>query len=446
MEKIMSEQIAVQEPLPFWLKGNFSPVTTEVTDTELEVIGQIPTDLKGRYLRNGPSPLNGHTDDWFIGDGMIHGVELGDGKVNWYKNRFVQTPLLNKKSGDFLGDSMTGLDHSLANTHIVGHAGKILALEELHLPFELSSELETIGAYDFGGKLKTGMTAHPKICGKTGEMMFFAYGLLPPYITYQRVSADGELLQTEEIEVKGSTMAHDFNITENYVIFMDLPVVYDLSKGGDGGLPLEWSEEYGARLGVMPRTGTNADVVWYDIDPCYVFHPLNAYEEGDKIIIDTCRMEHFLKRNAPKVPSLLTRWTIDQTKGSVDQKILSDVCVEFPRVPDSLIGQKHRFGYMVEFDAELPYGIAIIKHDFETNHQTHVPLAANYGCSEPVFVAKENGVKEDDGYLMYYVYDMDQNKSEFVIRDAANIEADPLARVMLPVRVPYGFHGSWIAD
>ena len=206
----MSE--AAIEQTPFWLSGNFAPTTEEVTVDELAVTGAIPPELNGRYLRNGANPKAGPTPHWFLGDGMIHGVELGGGKANWYRNRWVRTPALVNPGADPM-TAMEDLTYSLANTHIIGHAGRILALEEGHWPFELSRDLETIGPFNYDGKLSTGMTAHPKICPETGELLFFAYKMVPPFLTYHRASADGELLQSEVIEVKGATMVHDFNIT-----------------------------------------------------------------------------------------------------------------------------------------------------------------------------------------------------------------------------------------
>ena len=265
----MSEAVADQAP--FWLSGNFAPTFDEVTEDKLEVTGSIPPELNGRYFRNGANPKSGTSDHWFLGNGMIHGVELAGGKANWYRNRYVQTPVLEKPDADPI-ESMQDKTYSLANTHIIGHAGKILALEEGHWPFELSKDLETVGPHSFDGKLETGMTAHPKICPETGELLFFAYSMMPPFLTYHRANAAGELVQSEVIEVKGATMVHDFNVTRNHVIFMDLPLVWDLAAL-DNGIPIRWSDDYGARLGVMPRDGSNADVVWYDIDPCYVLSP-----------------------------------------------------------------------------------------------------------------------------------------------------------------------------
>ncbi len=432
------------EEQPFWLSGNFAPIFEEVTETQLSVTGSIPPELNGRYFRNGANPQTGESLHWFLGNGMIHGVELNNGKANWYRNRYVRTPLLEDEGADPL-QALDDRAKSLANTHIIGHAGKILALEEGHWPFELSPNLDTVGPFNYNGKLETGMTAHPKICPATGELLFFAYGMAPPYLTYHRASAAGELLQSEVMEVKGATMVHDFNITRNYAIFMDLPLVWNFENAA-AGLPIQWSDEYGARLGVMPRNGTNNDVVWYDIDPCYVYHPLNAYEEGDDIIIDVCRMAHSMKPGAGEVPPVLHRWTIHQASGTVSESQLDDKAVEFPRVPDAVVGHKHRYGYTAEFGSGLPTAVAFRKYDLQTGASTAHDLGPGRTGGEPVFVPAAGASSEDDGYLLSFVYDAAEDRSELVIVDASNVSSDAVARIHLPSRIPAGFHGSWIAD
>lgn len=438
----MSEQAVDQTP--FWLADNFAPTFEETTATDLKVTGSIPPELNGRYLRNGANPQSGESAHWFLGNGMIHGVELSNGNANWYRNRYVRTPVLENPDADPM-TLMSDMSQSLANTHIVGHAGRILALEEGHWPFELSKDLDTVGAYNYDGKLATGMTAHPKICAETGELLFFAYTMAPPYVTYHRVSASGELIQSEPIEVKGATMVHDFNITRNHVIFMDLPLVWNFDNIASG-LPIQWSDEYGARLGVMPRNGSNKDVVWYDIDPCYVYHPLNAYEDGDDIVIDVCRMAHSMKPGVAEVNPVLHRWTIHQSEGRVSESQIDDKAVEFPRVPDSMVGLKHRYGYMAEFADGLPTAAAFRKYDMNSGESVAHQLGAGRQGGEPVFVPSANGSAEDDGYLLSFVYDRAENKSELIIVDANQMGNDPVARVHLPTRVPAGFHGSWIGD
>ncbi len=427
---------------PFYLIDNFAPVFEEVTDDQLEVIGSIPPELNGRLLRNGPNPQTGWSDHWFLGNGMLHGVEIENGKANWYRNRYVKTPLYADPEGDPI-EAIMELDKSSANTHVIHHAGKILALEEAHLPWEVSTDLETVQAYDFGGKLTTAMTAHPKVCPETGELLFFAYGIFPPYLTYHRVSADGELVQSEQITVPGGTMMHDFNITRNYVVWMDLPAVWDVENIDKGGLPIKWDESYGARLGVMPRNGGDADVTWYDIDPCYVFHPLNAYEEDGKIIIDVARKRDVMNSQV-EAPALLYRWTIDQSAGTVRETQIDDRSIEFPRVSESVVGSKHRYGYMAGLAGSAPYGERYIKFDLNDFSSKAVELGEGREGSEAVFVADPNGTSEDDGWLLAYVYDKATDKSEVLILDASTMSETPVARILLPARVPMGFHGSWV--
>lgn len=427
---------------PFYLEGNFAPIYEESTADTLKVIGAIPPELNGRLLRNGPNPQTGWSGHWFFGNGMIHGVEFEKGKANWYRNRYIRTPLFSDPGGDPIAALME-LDKSSANTHVIHHAGKILALEEAHLPWELSTALDTVGVYDFGGKLTTPMTAHPKVCPATGEMLFFAYGIFPPYLTYHRVSADGKLVQSEEITVPGGTMMHDFNITQNYVIWMDLPAVWDIDDMADGGLPIRWDPTYGARLGVMPRDGGNADVKWYDINPCYVFHPLNAYEKDNNIIIDVCRKDSIMDGDSD-APARLYRWVIDQVAGTVSERQIDDRTAEFPRVCDAVVGHEYRYGYTAGLAASLPYGERYIKYDLSDYSSKTVELGAGRQGSEAVFVKDPNGTSEDDGWLLGYVYDQATDKSEVLILDASTMSEKPVARILIPARVPMGFHGSWI--
>ena len=437
----MSE--ARQEKAPFWLRDNFAPTFEERTDYDLKVIGHIPESLQGTLLRNGANPQSGESAHWFLGNGMLHGVRIEAGQAKWYRNRYVKTPLYLKPDGDVM-DGLGDMRMSAANTNVIQHAGKIMALEEGHWPFVVSNELETVGPNNYEGKLEGAMTAHPKICPETGELLAFSYGMTPPYLTYLRASASGELLQTEQIEVPGATMIHDFNVTRNFVIFMDLPAVWNFEGMATTGLPILWDESYGARLGVMPRNGGNADVVWYEIDPCYVFHPLNAYENGDKIVIDVCRMDDTMKPGS-SAPPMLYRWTIDQASGRVTETQLDDRVVDFPRVADAVVGLKHQFGYCAAFAGSAPYGEGLIKYDLEAGTSEYRHLDGGQ-ASEAVFVKDPTASGEDGGFLLSYVYQPEIDQSEVLILNAQDMLGEPVARIQLPVRVPAGFHGNWIGD
>ena len=360
------------EELPLHLRGNWTPVQEERTITDLEVRGTIPAELDGRYVRNGANPITGFSDHPFLGDGMIHGIRLRDGKAEWYRNRYVQTPFVANPDKPVIdmAESLTDMASSKANTHVIGHAGQILALEEGHFPYVLDGNLETVGPTDYDGKLDRRSPRTRRSAPITGELLVLrlhadgAVPHLPPCLAAGRARA------VENITVGGPTMMHDFNVTENNAIFMDLPAVFDLELAMRGEMPIRWSDDYPARLGVMPRTGTDADVVWFDVDPCYVFHPMNAYEDGDKIVIDVARLDHIWRDRPMDFPEpALHRWTIDTVTGTVNEEQLDDLPAEFPRVPDARVGLEHRYGYMMAnaaasaFEEPLSANGAILKYD-----------------------------------------------------------------------------------
>ncbi|MDE0062660.1 MAG: carotenoid oxygenase family protein [Gammaproteobacteria bacterium] len=442
---------AAPESTPAHLLGNGRPLTEERTLTELKATGTIPGELDGRYVRNGANPVTGWSPHPFFGDGMVHGVRLRDGKAEWYRNRYVHTPFVDNPSLDILDPSvLMDMKSSKANTHVFGHAGKILALEEGHFPYVLDADLNTVEATDFGGVLNGSFTAHPKVCPVTGELLAFGYSAFEPYLRYLRVSAGGELVQTEAITVGGPTMMHDFNVTRNHVIFMDLPAVFKMELAMSGEMPIRWDDSYPARLGVMPRDGTDAQVKWYDINPCYVFHPMNSYEDGETIVLDVGRFNHMWRDSAMDFPPPeLWRWTIDTKTGQVREEQVDDRPAEFPRVADSVVGLKHRYGYMMTLsdftspENPMRASASILKYDRETGERTSIEFGRGTQCGEAVFVPSENPESEDDGYLMTYVYDATSDSSRFVIMDAGTMDDEPVASVELP-RIPNGFHGNWI--
>jgi carotenoid cleavage dioxygenase len=442
---------AIDETTPMHLRGNGRPVTEEHTLTDLAVQGTLPAELDGRYLRNGANPITGFSAHPFFGDGMIHGIRVRDGRADWYRNRYVRTPFYDSPELDILDPNvMLDMTASKANTHVVGHNGKILALEEGHFPYVLDGDLNTVGPLDFGGRLNGSFTAHPKICPVTGELLAFGYSAFEPYLRYLRVSADGQLVQTENITVGGPTMMHDFNVTRNHVIFMDLPAVFDLDRAIRGEMPIGWSDTYPARLGVMPRDGSDADVRWYEINPCYVFHPMNSYEDGDRIVLDVARLSHVWRDSMMDFPMPeLWRFTIDTTTGTVHEEKVDDRPAEFPRVADSVVGLPHRYGYMMavptdpSYDDPMAQEGAILKYDRHTGARSAIHLGKGRLPGEPVFVPADGATAEDDGYLMTYVYDASTDTSSYVVFDAATMDQSPVATVALP-RIPFGFHGSWV--
>ncbi|MAW41119.1 MAG: dioxygenase [Phycisphaerae bacterium] len=450
----MAESI-VENEKPFHLRGNFAPVKDELTVTDLKVEGSIPPELCGTYIRNGANPRTGESLHWFLGNGMVHGVRLENGGASWYRNRYVKTPLLDDPDKQRISETGT-IDYtvSAANTHVIRQGGRILALEEGAFPYELTPELETVGAHDFEGKLDKAMTAHPKICPETGELIFYSYGQLPPYLLYHRVDAQGKLVQTEEITVGGPTMMHDFQITRNHSIFMDLPVVFNLELALQGTMPFLWDDDYPARIGIMPRAGKNEDVKWFEVEPCYVFHTLNAWEEGNEVIFDVCRISEVWRGTSDMASGdgvqTLHRFTFDMVSGNVKEETLDERGMDFPRVADARIGLKNRYGYTLLFGAGGDGDPAFqghLKFDMETGRSGIQAYGPGISAGEPVFAAAPGSDPDsDEGWVLSYLYDENQNQSALAIVDAQRWGEDPVALIHLPQRVPFGFHGSYFPD
>jgi carotenoid cleavage dioxygenase len=438
---------ALQQELPFHLRGNYAPVCDEVTAFDLSVEGALPPELDGLFLRNGPNPRSGTSPHWFAGDGMLHGVRLEAGRALWYRNRYLRTPSFLDPQREVISEQ--GIDLGAggpANTHVIEHAGRILALVEVAHPTEVDAELETVGVHDFDGALQTAMTAHPKHCPRTGELHFFGYGFAPPLLTYHVADAAGRLLRSVEIPVAGATMVHDFAITGGHALFLDLPVVFDSEQAMSGGMPYRWSDDYAARIGVLPRGESGARTRWFEIEPCYVFHPVNAYDDGDRIVLDVARYPELWRERSDRFDTAsLHRFELDLGGGRVSETALDDREVEFPRVDERRAGQACRYGYAVgHFATESGTSGSLLKYDFGSGTGREHVFGAGRAGSEGVFVPADPGSGEDEGYVLSFVYDAQQDGSELVVLDAQAFERAPLARVRLPQRVPFGFHGSWI--
>ncbi|AMO59206.1 carotenoid oxygenase [Mycolicibacterium phlei] len=428
----------------FFRRGNYAPVPDELTEYDLPVDGAIPPELDGWYLRNGPNPRQA-TAHWFTGDGMIHGARIEGGRAKWYRNRWVRTESFVEPFPVYNADGTRNLRSSVANTHVVNHAGRTLALVESSLPYEITNDLETVGVYDFGGKLVDAMTAHPKICPTTGELHFFGYGnIFEPHVTYHRADADGELTVNRGLDVPALTMMHDFALTASYAIFMDLPIVFNLEVAmrGDGDMPYRWDDDYGARLGLLRRDDPFGEVRWFDIDPCYVFHVVNAYDVGDSVVLQAVRYPELWRGNAGfEADGVLWSWTINLTTGTVTERQLDDRPVEFPRIDDRLTTLPARYSVAVGDNRLLRYDLTsgtAVEHAFGTADSPGGP-------GEAVFVPSASSADESAGWYLVYVYDPARDGSDLVILDATDFAGPPVARIQLPQRVPYGFHGNWIA-
>ena len=432
------------EEVPWHLAGNYAPVTREIDATDLPVEGQIPEALTGTYVRNGFNPRTGWSPHWFFGHGMLHAVHLEGGRAAAYRNRYVDTPYRDDDGSDLR--SFLSPDRSPANTHVVRHGGRWLALEEQHQPYALDDRLDTTGVEDFGGTVAGAFTAHPLDCPDTGEMRAFGYQLVKePYLTYYRIAADGTVLQAEPIEIPNPVMMHAFSITRDHSVFLDMPVRFGLDRAMNGEEPFYFDRDAGARIGVMPRAGTSADVVWAEIEPCYVYHPVNAHDDGDSVVLTVCRMPQTMVGGFGDLDAepTLWRWTVDRATGAAKEEQLDDRISDFPRVDDRLAGLAARWAYSVQLDAEPGHGTDLYKYDLLDGSVTVHRTPEGVKAGEPVFAPAAPDAAEDEGWVLVYAHDEASGRTELRIIDAQDFSGPPVARVLLPQRVPYGAHGTW---
>jgi carotenoid cleavage dioxygenase-like enzyme len=445
--------VGAETVFPVFRTGNYAPVHDELTEFDLPVEGSIPAELNGWYLRNGPNPRAGE-GHWCVGDGMVHGVRLENGRAAWYRNRWVRTESFERPVPLYNDDGSRNLHSSIANTHVVRHAGKTLALMEFSLPYEISNDLQTLGVYDFGGTLTDSMTAHPKICPKTGEMHFFGSGnIFEPHVSYHRADADGRLTVSRPIEVPALTLMHDFALTAQYVVFLDLPLVFNLgvalARSYERDLPYRWDDHYQARLGVLRRDDPYGQLRWFDIDPSFVFHVVNAYDAAspgrNTIVLEVLRYGEMWRQDSNfGGDAALWRWTLNLDTGVVEERQLDDRGVEFPRVDDRLAGTAARYSVAVGSSALVRYDL---QDDTAVEHRFGRGGHGSPGApAEAVFAPAAGQPDELSGWYLTYVYDPQADSSDLVIIDASDFAGEPVARIRMPRRVPHGFHGNWIPD
>jgi carotenoid cleavage dioxygenase len=454
-----------------YLDGIYAPVQTEVHERDLPVEGEIPSELRGSFLRNGPNPVFTPKGSYHIwdGDGMIHAVDFEGGSAA-YRNKQVETAALQAERAagrSLYGGLMdpeppppeltgaAGAHKNPANTNIIRHAGRLLALWEGGRPTVLTRDLDTVGTDDFAGKLQGPMTAHPKIDPETGELLFFGYSPFPPYLRYNVVDAAGKLVRSVDVDLPRPVMMHDFVVTRDHVVFFDAPMIFDLEGFAETGSMIRWAPEHGTRIGVMPRDGDGSHVRWFEVDPCYVFHFLNAYDDGDRVRITGASSEwvivDFENEQAPEGEdenSHLNEWEIDLSANTCSTRRISELPGEFCKIPDSVAGLPHRYGYLSSFSSGRVNGAAfdaITKYDLERGTAaTHV-FEPGKVVGEVSFAPDPSGTAEDDGWLVTWLHEHDGSASQCVLIDARDVEAGPIARISMPQRVPLGFHGNWFA-
>lgn len=463
-----------------YLEGMHTPVRREIDAPELEIIGDVPTDLNGIYLRNGPNPrrqpLGIH--HWFDGDGMLHGVQIRDGKIS-YRNRWVRTRgyEAENQSGKTIWPGVIdrpnrsleqawGSDRWLkdtSNTDVVFHNGQaVTTFYQCGDPYLLDPRtLETLGSIDLQGSGARLMSAHNMVDEESGEMMFFDYATVEPYMTYGVLDAGGRLSHFTPIELPGARLPHTLAITKNYTILMDLPLFWDPELLKQDAHKVTFYPDLPSRFGLIPRHGSGDQIRWFEADPTYIYHIVNAWEEGNEIVLDACKLGHpepsqdDRRRYAGPYANLMAwmkldasyhRWRFNLETGDCREAPLSDLISEFPMINSSLFGVPTRYSYHVSFAAaDTVLFDGLVKYDSLTGvTQHHIFGDGCYGSESP-FAARDDSSGEDDGYVLSFVSIPAEERAELQIFDAQDIEAGPLCRALIPNPIASGFHGCWIA-
>lgn len=444
----------LKKPHPY-LSGIHTPMEAERTLDNLTVTGTIPAALDGRYIRIGPNPVtapNPASYHWFTGDGMVHGVRLKDGKALWYRNRWIKSKAVSADLGRAEAPGPRNGLSDTVNTNVLGHGGETWALVEAGgYPVRINEELETIAHDPFGGTLQKSFSAHPHLDPETGEMHAICYQSSDPtIIRHVVVDKAGKVRREEPITVNSGPMIHDCMITKNFVIIMDLTVTFSMKLLLSGAsFPYKWNPDHQARIGLLPREGTNDDVIWCDVSACQIFHPANAYETDDgKVIFDACVHDSMFAESTQGPDSTKTpleRWTIDPVARSVNRAVIDAQSQEFPRPDERFIGKHYRYAFTMALRGFDGNGdTRLIKHDLVAGTREIHDFGLGRHPGEFAFIPRADDAPEGDGWLMGYVVNMNDDTTDLVILDATNFSGEPQAVIHIPHRIPPGFHGNWV--
>ena len=451
------ERLAAPDTPHPYLTGIHQPMQHELSLDDLRVDGVIPPELDGRYLRIGPNPVtppNPGAYHWFVGDGMVHGVRLQGGRAVWYRNRWIRSRAVSAALQEAEAPGPRSGMGDTVNTNVLGHAGKTWAVVEAGaFPVEIDADLGTVAHNPFGGTLHGSFSAHPHRDPDTGEMHAICYeGRDQTTIRHVVVGRDGRVRREEPIRVAHGPSIHDCMITRQYVLVFDLPVTFSLKTLLAGHpFPYAWNPEHRARVGLLPREGRGSDIVWCDVDPCYVFHPCNAFETEDgRVLVDVAAHATMFAESTQGPDSrqaAFERWTIDPAARRVVRQVLDAEPQEFPRCDERRLGKPYRYAYSMPLDREdtaLGAKSFLIKHDLQAGRRETHAFGPQRFPGEFVFVPKHADAAEDEGWLMGYVVNMADQSTDLVILDAQQFSGPPQAVVHIPHRVPPGFHGNWV--
>ena len=434
--------------------GVHAPMRAELTLRDLPVTGTIPPGLDGRYLKMGANPARPTTrgHDWFLGDGMVHGLRIEAGRALWYRNRWIGSRAASAALGRPAAPGPRRGDDTV-NTNVVAIGGRAFAVVEAGShPVALSEDLETQRYDPFDGTLAGAFTGHPHRDPETGETHAIAYdGRIWDSVRHVVLSPAGRVVRDVPIPVEHGPCIHDCAITTRFAVVLDLPLTFSMRAVVAGHrFPFRWNPAHRARLGLLPRQGAAADIVWCALDPCFVFHVANAYDDADgRVVLDVVAYESVFASagGGLDTPGRLERWAVDPMTGRVDRRVIDATAQEFPRIDERRFGQQHRYVYAVSVPADgntqLAGATQIYKHDLATGERRVHEFGAGRIPGEFVFVPAGPEAGEDEGWLLGLVIDTAGDTTDFIVLDARAFEAPPVAAVHLGHRIPPGFHGNW---
>lgn len=468
--------------------GFFAPSGVEAEVHALTVIdGEVPPDLDGSFYRVAPDPqfppLAGD-DIWFNGDGMVTRFRFKDGEVS-LRQRWVHTDKfrLEREAGRALfgayrnpltdHESVKGEVRGTANTNVIVHAGKLLALKEDSPPVLMDPEtLETVDPkYTFGGKMTSEtFTAHPKIDPETGEMLAFGYaakGLCTRDMAFYVIDAKGEVTREVWFEIPYYCMMHDFGFTQDYVIFHVVPIVGSWERL-EAGLPhFGFDRGRPVHLGILPRDGGADDIRWFSAPTCFASHVMNAHNEGTMVHFDVPMAAGNMFPFFPDTEGLpfephnaaarMTRWTVDMLANDDDIAMtpIADLVGEFPRIDERFAGRRNRHGWQLVQDLSKPVDLpggrsasgmmmnTLGRIDLETGQTETYWAGSTSSLQEPAFVPRPGSTAEGDGYLVVIENRLAEMASRLLLFDAMRLAQGPVATIALPFRIRQGLHGNW---
>ncbi|KAF5827972.1 carotenoid oxygenase [Dunaliella salina] len=486
------------------LQGNLAPIRNEMYVQGLPVVeGVLPREINGMYMRNGPNPLHMPyaSHHIFEGDGMVHAVRIKDGCAN-YCNTYVDTYKidLERKAGrpiwgkfaDMEGPIGVGIallelvkiqtglldmskGNGTANTNLEYHAGKLMALHEGDMPYQLyvtpEGVVRTVRRMDLGESWRDPtdhFTAHPKYDGATGNMHFFSYDVMTPQIKLGTLDPHGRLSYSLKVDLPGAAMIHDMAITPNFKVIFHFPLVFDpAALITENSLPLVFRENQPSRIGLVPHKATSQDEIqWFELPSFMTFHVANAWEEGpdgryvEIYLLALRRLDMNAVEFKEDYLSIMHKVTLDRKTGSAHMRKLSSVAGDFPVTHPMMQGQRTRFAWTTITDPKdkLARNVGIAKFDMSSRAQQAnndaccAQIRYPAGCygGESSYVprntnnpaAELNG--EDDGFLVVYMHAEAESTTYMMVYDAQTMSNTPVAKVKLPQRVPYGFHGTYI--